>query len=129
MDSRMRRKLLDLIEAAPSLPDPRSVRGHARAEARSMALHRQIAIKIVDDPDLLERHVLPTIARFKKIHAGTTSVRALDEWEAAVCRGVESVVHLCIDEGEEGKRLRQSTPLVGILDEAERMKIHAAFAP
>lgn len=120
-------RLLELIRTAPAPPDPSTVSGHARAEARSLARHRQVAIKLVEDHGLLERHVLPIIARFKEIHAGTSVIRDFDKWERAVLSGVEAVVRICIDSGEDGKRLRQNTPLVGILTEAERMKIHNAF--
>ena len=122
-------RLLRLIESSPSPPARSAVRGHARAEARSLARHRAIAVKLVEHPDWLQERVLPTIARFKKIHAGSKVVRDLEEWEAAAQRGIEPVIRICLDIGEDGKRLRQNTPLVSILDESERLQIHEAFAP
>lgn len=101
---------------------------HVRLDARSHALHAVIAGKLLANPALIASKVLPTVARFKQVHAGGGSLGLLDAWERAARRGASELARLCIDPSEQGKQLRQASPLSGILLASERRQIHDAFA-
>ena len=101
---------------------------HARLDARSVALHAMIAGKLLANPALVEARVLPTIARFKQVHARSGSLGLLETWERAARAGPGEVARLCVDPSERGKQLRQASPLTGILLAGERKKVYDAFA-
>jgi len=96
--------------------------GHARVEARSLAMHRVIAEKLRNNPGLLEA-AGENIRRWRRQGVDVT---AFAEWEAILGRGVAETVRVLTDPSEEGIRLRQSTPFTGVLTPAERRRFYEA---
>ena len=90
-------------------------------------MHSVIAGKIAAHPALVAQKVLPTIRRFKRIHAGTGTVRLLEEWERAAKAGAEALIQLCVAPTQKSQQLRQTSPLTGILTAAERKAVYDAF--
>lgn len=107
---------------------PAGASDHGRLDARSLALHAVIAGKLLANPALVASRVLPTVARFKKVHAGSGALSLLEAWERAARSGAGELARLCIDPTETGKQLRQASPLSGILLPGERRQIREAFA-
>lgn len=101
---------------------------HERVDARSVALHALAAGKLLANPKLVRTRVLPTIARFKRAHAGGGSLGLLGAWERAARAGAGELARLCVDPSERGKQLRQASPLTGILLPNERKRVYDAFA-
>jgi hypothetical protein len=105
------------------LANEKSVR-HRKFEERSLALHREIARRIRSNPDLLSS-VRERLS--KDIRSGRFSIsltEAMQEWlDLLDSSSVEQLPELLIDEGENGRRLRQSTPFAGILTKEERRRI------
>jgi len=110
--------------AAPPGPRKEAMRrsGHARVEARSLAMHRVIAEKLRNNPGLLET-AGENIRRWRRQGVDVT---AFAEWEAILGRGVAETVRVLTDPSEEGTRLRQSTPFTGVLTPAERRRFYEA---
>ncbi len=50
------------------------------------------------------------------------------EWQEILNQNWESVRKVLLDESEEGKRLRQSTPFAGVLTPQERWEIYRRFS-
>jgi hypothetical protein len=105
------------------LANEKSVR-HRKLEERSLALHREIARRIRSNPDLLSS-VRERLS--KDIPSGRFSISltdAMQEWlDLLDSSSVEQLPELLVDEGENGRRLRQSTPFAGILTKEERRRI------
>jgi hypothetical protein len=105
------------------LANEKSVR-HRKLEERSLALHREIAQRIRSNPDLLSS-VRERLS--KDIRSGRFSISltdAMQEWlDLLDSSSVEQLPELLVDEGENGRRLRQSTPFAGILTKEERRRI------
>jgi hypothetical protein len=105
------------------LANEKSVR-HRKLEERSLALHREIARRIRSNPDLLSS-VRERLS--KDIRSGRFSISLIDamqEWlDLLDSSSVEQLLELLVDEGENGRRLRQSTPFAGILTKEERRRI------
>jgi hypothetical protein len=63
----------------------------------------------------------------KDIRSGSFSISLIDamqEWlDLLDSSSVEQLLELLVDEGEDGRRLRQSTPFAGILTKEERRRI------
>lgn len=101
---------------------------HRRLDARSLAMHALIAVKLLTDPSLVDKKVLPTLRRFSEIHAGTGTATLFEQWGKAARGGVRELVRLCTDTSERGAQLRQATPMTGILTQAERRQLYESFA-
>lgn len=97
---------------------------HRKLEERSVALHREIVQRIRRNPDLLGR-VRERLSR--DIRSGRFSISladAMHEWlDLLDSSSVEQVLELLVDEGENARRLRQSTPFAGILTQEERRRV------
>ena len=97
---------------------------HRKLEERSLALHREIAQRIRRNPDLLTR-VRERLA--KDIRSGRFSIsltHAMQEWlDLLNSSSVEQVLDFLVDDGENARRRRQSTPFAGILTQEERRRI------
>jgi hypothetical protein len=109
---------------APPVPrkDANRLSGHARIDARSLAMHRAIAEKLRKNPRLLEA-AGENIRRWRRLGV---DVSAFAEWEAVLERGVEETVRVLTDPSEHGARLRQSTPFTGVLTPKERRRFFEA---
>ena len=111
-------------KAAPPGPRNDAMRrsGHARVEARSLAMHRVIAEKLRNNPGLLEA-AGENIRRWRRQGVDVT---AFAEWEAILGRGVAETVRVLTDPSEGAARLRQSTPFTGVLTPKERRRFFEA---
>jgi hypothetical protein len=93
---------------------------HELAEARSLAYHREIAMRLVAEPAMI------ATAR-KRIGEWTTNRRChadyLAQWRSILSRSIDEIAAAIIDESETGRSLRQSTPFAGMLDPRERWQI------
>jgi uncharacterized NAD(P)/FAD-binding protein YdhS len=105
-----------------------SVMDHRRIEERSLALHREIAAKIQQNPSLL-MEVRQRLEKAVESERYSESVKdALREWVGILDqKPVNEILELLTDPGEEAMRLRQSSPFAGILSEAERRRVFNRF--
>ena len=99
--------------------------GHARIDARSLAMHRAIALKLRASPDLL------AIARDNLRRWSESSGRSqpyLDAWAEVLARPIEEVLVLIGGDSESMSAMRQASPFAGVLSPKERWEIYDAFA-
>ena len=98
---------------------------HQLADERSKALHRKIAAKLQQFPELWE---MPeqNIRRWAEQMGGV--LPATDEWYQILRQRTHSeILALLISDSEEAQRLRSSSPFTGILTEAEREETFRLF--
>jgi hypothetical protein len=96
---------------------------HKRIEERSLQLHKEIARRLQEDPQLLriaEGNLSRWIAR-----DGETPVWR--EWSEILKGPLSQVLSVLLSSDERGARLRQSSPFSGILDPRERWKIYESY--
>jgi hypothetical protein len=98
---------------------------HRIIEARSLAMHCLVAQKIEFKPTLLKQ-VKKTLETWRSRYEDDMP-RALDDWHAILQRPWPQIAHFITDSGERATRLRQSTPLAGVLTTDERERVYAAF--
>jgi hypothetical protein len=92
---------------------------HQWLDMVNLEMCRAIATKIRLDPKLM-RIPRKNLDRWRKKNRGLA--RAQQEWEIILKRyPTERVLEILTQENDEGQRLRQSDPFVGILTESERM--------
>lgn len=99
--------------------------GHARIDARSLAMHRAIALKLRASPDLL------AIARDNLRRWSERAGRSqpyLDAWAEVLARPIEEVLVLIGEDSESMRAMRQASPFAGVLSQKERWEIYDTFA-
>ena len=96
-----------------------------RSDERSLALHRMIAEKLRQAPNLLQ---IPrdNISRWKERKGHLPP--SICEWEHILnTKTREELLELLESDSEESIRLRSSSPFTGILSENERAKIFESY--
>ena len=86
---------------------------HQEIDQRSLALARAVAAKIDEEPFLLEA---------VKEWACKQDAPAYREWMGYLEKPWEDIRKILLDSSEDGVRLRQSSPFVGVLSPQERWK-------
>ena len=100
-------------------------RSHAWIDARSLALAEAVAEKIRRDPALLRR-AAGNLARWKRLKG--TLPPCLKEWEEILAgRTMDDVLAILVEDNEQGRRRRQSSPFTGLLTPAERKVIFQRY--
>ncbi len=104
---------------------------HERIDRISLAMDRATADKIRRDASLIE--IAKTNLRRWQMKNGGELAPAHQEWELILrFLTAEELAEFIVSETPKANRLRQSSPLVGILTEAERLAIlhaHEKVAP
>jgi DNA-binding XRE family transcriptional regulator len=119
------RTVRSIAEAAglacyPSVGPPMS-----REEARSVALHQEIAGVLGSDPERVLRLARMNVARMRA--ANPNAAILLDEWNRILDIPVQFVVSRMLDPSEHGRELRQVSPFAGVLDARQRAAVYRAF--
>lgn len=93
---------------------------HRRNEARSLALHREVARRIRAQPELLE----PVRTRVDGwLREGTVARPYAEAWWEILSRELGELLDAIVDPSERGRDLRQCTPFAGVLDPRTRWRI------
>jgi hypothetical protein len=99
--------------------------GHGRVDARSLAIHRAIAEKLRECPELME--VAFDNLRRWSAEAGRAQ-RYLEEWGRLLERPLDEVLQLMVEDSEWMRAMRQAGPFAGVLSPKERWAIYDQFA-
>lgn len=96
---------------------------HKFYDDRNLALHQLIATRLREEPELL--HVgQQTLDRWKLVAPNENADR---EWATLLASDGDAVIAAITEDSHEGRRLRQSSPLLSILSITERSAIRAHF--
>ncbi len=93
---------------------------HNVAEERSLALHREVARRLREDPALLakaRRRVQLWLA------SGTVPTSWAVRWSEILAGPLDEVVALLTDPGDEARDLRQASPFAGAIEPQTRWAI------
>ena len=97
---------------------------HDRIERRSLALHRAVAAKLRENPELV-RIAQDNLDRWSAQRGASQPY--LDVWREILTRPLEEVLRLIEEDSPRMTELRQSTPFAGVLDPRERWRIYDTF--
>jgi hypothetical protein len=98
------------------------MRSHEWIDERSLALDRQVAAKLRNDPSLLGRARTTLDRWLAQRPSAVPSV--LREWQEILSRWpLEQILELLASSDENTRQLRQSSPFCGILSREERLAI------
>jgi hypothetical protein len=100
------------------------VKTHNDIDQRSLALARAIVARIDADPQRKGLTMAQTTCtRWLTMNPGP----AVSEWHALLTQDWPTIRNILLDDGEEGRRLRQSSPFCGVLSVRERWAIYRHF--
>jgi hypothetical protein len=93
---------------------------HRVAEERSIALHEEVARRLRDRPELLDR-ARARVDRWSR--DGSVARCWVEAWSEVLQRPIDEVVQAITDTSEHGRSLRQSSPFAGVIDAKTRWEI------
>lgn len=104
--------------------------GHDLIDKRSLELHRLVAEKIRQQPELME-FVLGRLNRsISEPRLSESCKDRLREWQTILTRHtLPEVLDIMTEDSHEGQRLRHSTPFSGILTQSERLEVFRRYEP
>ena len=97
---------------------------HDRLENRSLALHRAIAAKLREHPELL-RIADENLERWQKM--GSRSQPYWDIWRSILALPLEEMLTVIVQDSPRMAELRQSSPFAGVLEPKERWHVYDTF--
>lgn len=94
--------------------------GHEVAEARSLAIHRLVAERLRQEPDLANRALnrVNTWAAEGRMHLAYANA-----WRELLEGPRDELLAVLTDRGQRAAALRQCTPFVGVIDQQTRLRI------
>ena len=93
---------------------------HQDIDRRSLALHRMVAERVMDDPALFEK-AKATLMRWRETVC-IASQPYLEEWERLMNQGIEACLSVAVEDSQRAAALRQSSPFSGVLTNRERFR-------
>ena len=102
-------------------------RSLTRDQERSLWLHQAVAGHLVNDPDGVQERASRGLSRLREVHTEGPVVESLGEWEQIIGAGPGRVLEALTSRAAWAVELRQNSPFVGVLGEAERAVVLAAF--
>ena len=97
---------------------------HDRLERRSLALHRAVAAKLRERPELLAI-AFENLDRWSQM--GSRSQPYWDTWQSILARPLEEILTVISEDTPRMTELRQSSPFAGVLEPKERWHIYDTF--
>lgn len=92
----------------------------------ALMYHREIAARLQIEPEIVLNQARDNLKRWLKIHEGTSTALALEEWQELIDKlSVSELIAVITEDSDEGQRLRSSTPFTGILSDTERKEIRS----
>jgi excisionase family DNA binding protein len=102
--------------------------GLTREQLATLWLHRAVAGRVVQNPAALLAAAAINLRRLRRRHPDRLAVQSLDRWEVVLEDGIETVLDVLTSSADDAVMLRTMSPFAGILSEAERRTVLAAFA-
>jgi hypothetical protein len=97
---------------------------HDFIDKRSLELHRLVAGKIRQQPELMDFVREKLNCSLSESRLSDSCKDALREWQTILsCLPLNEVLDLITQDSDEGQRLRHSTPFSGILSQRERLDV------
>jgi hypothetical protein len=109
-------------EPCRALPLKGMANGHRTAELRSIELHRLVAEHLRREPELLLDRARDRVARWIE-DGGPVPPSVAVRWRTLLGRPLPVIVAALVDDCEEMRDLRQSSPFAGALSQDERVQV------
>lgn len=118
---RIRRSDLERLASSARAPEL------TRDQRRSLWLHRAIAGRIAEDPERHLRTARRNLGVMMAAHPRGRAAAQLQEWQKLLAGPIGAVLDVLCSPSPDAADLRQNTPFAGVLTDAERSTVLAAF--
>lgn len=95
-----------------------------REDRRSLAYHRLIAARLLEDPATVMAKARANLTNQRSADASDRSSRYHDAWERLLDADEVELVTDLLDTAEAARDLRQTSPFAGVLTPAERARVY-----
>ncbi|GAB1694632.1 helix-turn-helix domain-containing protein [Krasilnikovia sp. M28-CT-15] len=99
-----------------------------RDQLKALWLHRAVAGRLVQDPDVVLAKAADNLELLHRIHPDGMAAEWLDRWRTVFDSGVEAILNALTSRAPHAIELRQNSPFAGVLTEAERRAVLESFA-
>ncbi len=99
-----------------------------RDQLRALWLHRAVAGRLVADPKGVLSKARANLQRLRAVHPDGMAAMWLQHWQYTLDAGTEAVLDVLTSTAPRAVELRQNSPFAGVLPDAERRAVLAAFA-
>jgi len=98
---------------------------HQFLDRLALAFHLAVAARLTSAPDLVLRQARENLNRWLKLHTPDSRTgKSLLEWQKLIeSRNLCVLLAKMTEDTDEGQRLRQSSPFVGVLSPQEREEL------
>jgi hypothetical protein len=87
-----------------------------------------VAGRLVEAPNTVTAKAEANLQRLRQVHPAGMGAVWLGHWRATLDGGVETVLDALTSRTPHAVELRQNSPFAGVLPEADRLAVLAAFA-
>ena len=120
------RTLTRIARAAGLEPFVLFVPAMTREDRRSLVLHRAIADRLIESPDVVLDKAQRNLSLMRNRHPHAHSLFA--EWSEILAKPTDEIAVALLDPSLRGRDLRKVTPFAGVLTAAERARVYRQFA-
>jgi excisionase family DNA binding protein len=99
-----------------------------RDQLKALWLHCAVAGRLVVNPGAVLAKAGANLNRLRQIHSDGMAAVWLDRWAVVLDDGAEAVLDVLTSRTSDAVELRQNSPFAGVLGEAERRAVLAAFS-
>lgn len=98
---------------------------HQFLDRLALAFHLAVAARLTIAPDLVLRQARENLNHWLKLHTPNSRTgKSLLEWQKLIeSRSLDVLLAKMTEDTDEGQRLRQSSPFVGVLSPQEREEL------
>jgi transcriptional regulator with XRE-family HTH domain len=96
-----------------------------REERRSLLLHRAIAERLRESPELLLERARRNLAKMEQRHPGAAPT--LSRWHSLLNGPTQEIIEVLLDPRPSARELRHVTPFAGALSAPERTAVYRRF--
>ncbi|MCC6536938.1 MAG: hypothetical protein IT162_05275 [Bryobacterales bacterium] len=105
---------------------PTTLRGHARIDRRSLAMHEAIAARLLSQPAEVLAIARDNLAR--RLPSAGRSRHYLDAWREILALSAAEIARIIVEDTERMTAMRQNSPFAGVLTPRERWAIYDEYA-
>lgn len=99
--------------------------GQRREEAVNLALHKEVAKRLIDSPDAVRQVARANLPKIRANVTGHGPAGLIREWEKLLSTSTNVLVSAMLDESRHGSELRQNTPFAGVVPQEVRLRVIA----
>lgn len=96
-----------------------------REDQRSLAFHRLVAKRLLEDPGAVRTKALHNIDVMEAAHSDGSAAPYFTDWRALLDGPESTLIEVLLSTSDRARALRQVTPFAGVLTDEERATVYS----